>query len=376
MNIKQDEIYMRMALSEAKKGIGRTSPNPSVGAVIVKNNNVIATGYHKKAGTPHAEIHALSKAGENAKDATIYVTLEPCNHTGRTPPCSHAVAQAGITRVVVGMRDPNPLVNGTGIDYLKNLGIEIQAGVLENECIAINHPFIKHITTGLPWIVMKAGMSLDGKLTYEKGKSGWITGLESGRMVHRLRDRYDAIMVGSNTVRIDNPSLTTRLPKGRGKDPIRIILDRNLSLDINIKPFSVSSPSECWVFCDYNADLRRINMLEEIGVKVFPVGSSKQVLDMRQVFKKIGAEGLNSVLVEGGAKIHGALLQERLYDYANLFIAPFIIGDGGVPLVTGYSSSVRENVVALSDVKYKRFGEDIMVSGRLKFPEEVAEGKR
>ncbi len=372
MTIDQDRTYMRLALREARKGIGRTSPNPCVGAVIVKHGVVIATGYHKKAGTPHAEIHALHKAGEDARGSTMYVTLEPCNHTGKTPPCSHAVADAGVSKVVVGMRDPNPLVDGSGIDYLRSRGIEVYSGILEEQCVSINFPFIKHITTGLPWIVMKAGMSLDGKLTYQQGKSGWITGPESGKMVHRLRNIYDAILVGSNTVRIDNPSLTTRLPRGKkGKDPVRIILDHTLSLALDAKPFSVSSSADCWVFCSEYAEGKRRDELEARGVRVFPIRSGNGVLDLHHVFEVAGEQGLNSVLVEGGATIHGALLLKRLYDYAHLFVAPIFVGEEGVPLVTGYSTSSRNDAVALQDVQYKRFGDDVMVAGRLLYPENV-----
>ena len=205
-----DIYFMRLALDEAKKGLGRTAPNPCVGAVIVKGDKVISRGYHKKAGAPHAEINALRKAGNKIKGATIYVTLEPCNHTGRTPPCSQAVAAAGIKRVVVGMKDPNPLVNGSGNTYLREHGLEVQSGVLEKECIEIDRPFIKHISTGMPFVVMKTGMSLDGKLTYQAGEPGQMTGEKSHRQLHSLRNTVDAILVGSGTVTADNPSLTTR----------------------------------------------------------------------------------------------------------------------------------------------------------------------
>lgn len=211
-----DLRFMRLALREARKGLGRTSPNPCVGAVVVKNNSVISRGYHKKAGTPHAEIHALRKAGEQARGATIYVTLEPCNHTGRTPPCSQAVAAAGIKRVVVGMEDPNPLVSGSGKAFLQEQGIEVVSGVLEKQCRELNLPFIKHISSGMPFVVMKAGISLDGKISYQQGRPGWMTGESSARKVHGLRNSLDAILVGRGTIAIDNPSLTTRLPGKKG----------------------------------------------------------------------------------------------------------------------------------------------------------------
>lgn len=375
MNAEQDRAYMRIAVREAKKGRGRTSPNPCVGAVIVKDGRIIAKGYHKKAGTPHAEIHALRAAGAEAIGATLYVTLEPCNHTGRTPPCSHAVAAAGIARVVVGMGDPNPLVDGSGISYLQSNSVEVTAGVLEQECRAINFPFIKHITTGLPWIVMKAGISLDGKLNYQKGESGWITGPQSVQAVHRLRDVHDAIMVGRNTVEIDNPSLTTRLRGGRkGKDPIRVILDSDLQLGADARPYTVQSASQAWVFCSKAVDEEKITTLRAAGIRVFPVEQKKTGLNLQQVFRHLGAAGVNSVLVEGGAALHGAILKERLYDYANLFQAPIFAGEKGISLVAGYAASSRQEAIGLTETVYTRLGDDMMISGHLSYPAETTDG--
>jgi diaminohydroxyphosphoribosylaminopyrimidine deaminase/5-amino-6-(5-phosphoribosylamino)uracil reductase len=336
--------------------------------VIVKDGQVIAKGYHKKAGTPHAEIHALRAAGSAASGATMYVTLEPCNHTGKTPPCSHAVAAAGIARVVVGMADPNPLVDGTGITYLRERNIEVVAGVLEDECRALNRPFLKHITTGLPWIVMKAGISLDGKLNYRQGESGWITGTQSVEMVHRLRNTHDAIMVGQQTVAIDNPSLTTRLVRGKGRDPVRIILDSALELPPNARPFTVQSTAPTWVFCAETVQGERVRKLESIGVRVFPVASDAHGLLLRQVFRCIGENGVTSVLVEGGATLHGAILRERLYDYANLFLAPVFAGEGGVSLLSGYFATSRQDAVSLQAPAYTKAGADVMISGCLHYP--------
>lgn len=249
-----DLRFMRLALREAKKGLGRTSPNPCVGAVVVRDDIVISRGYHKKAGTPHAEIHALRKAGELARGATIYVTLEPCSHTGRTPPCCQAVAAAGIKRVVVGMEDPNPLVRGRGNTYLHEQGLEVVSGVLEQECQEINLPFIKHITSGIPFVMMKAGMSLDGKISYQQGQPGWMTGKESSKKVHGLRNHLDAILVGRGTLVVDDPSLTTRLPGKRGRDPVRVILDSRLQLSLTSKILHLDSPASTLIFCSHSAD--------------------------------------------------------------------------------------------------------------------------
>ena len=227
--MQSDDIkYMQLAVGLAKKGQGRTSPNPCVGAVIVRNGVVVGQGYHRRAGTPHAEINAIADAGESCAGATIYVTLEPCNHTGRTPPCSRAVLAAGLKRVIIGMADPNPVASG-GAYFLRAEGLEVELGVLEDECRGLNYPFLKHSTTRLPWVVMKAGMSLDGMISRRRGYGGAITGPESKQRVHELRNRLDAILIGISTALIDDPSLTTRLPDG-GRDPLRVILDRRLQL--------------------------------------------------------------------------------------------------------------------------------------------------
>ena len=226
-----DRHFMKLALQEARKGLGRTSPNPSVGAVVVRNGTIVGKGYHKKAGLPHAEPNALQDAGNKAEGSTIYVTLEPCNHAGRTPPCTRAILEAGIQRVVIGMADPNPKVTGSGADFLAAQGVAVTSGVLEYECCELNRPFIKHATTGLPWVIMKAGTSMDGRIAAGIGRQTAITGTESLHQVHLLRDRVDAILIGVETAITDDPSLTTRLGGRRpGRDPERIILDTNLRL--------------------------------------------------------------------------------------------------------------------------------------------------
>ena len=294
-----DERYMRLALREARKGLGRTSPNPCVGAVIVKNDELVSSGYHQKAGTPHAEINALKGAGDNARGATMYVTLEPCNHTGRTPPCSHAVAAAGISRVVIGMQDPNPLVDGSGADYLRKRKVEVNLGVLEQECRELNRPFIKLITASMPWVVMKAGMSLDGRLSYQAGCGGVITGPESRSMVHRMRDENDAILVGIGTVAADDPALTTRLKNKKGRDPLRIILDTHLNIDENANVLNCVSDAQTWIFCSNSADRRKIELLEEKGVVVYRVDECPTGVNLKQVLKTVAEHGYGSVLVEG-----------------------------------------------------------------------------
>ncbi len=361
-----DQEYMLLALKEARKGHGRTSPNPCVGAVVVREKILIAKGYHKKAGTPHAEIHALRKAGALAQNATLYVTLEPCNHTGRTPPCTKAILASGIKRVVIGMEDPNPLVHGSGIRYLQSQGIEVVSGVLAAECRALNRPFIKYITEGLPWVVMKAGVSLDGRITYQQHQSGWMTGPVSSQKVHLLRDRVDAILVGSRTIKIDDPSLTTRLPHRRGRDPLRVILDTHLSISPLSKVLHLESIATTWIFCgpDVSSDIIETFMkAEKVVVRQVGCGEDGR-LELRQVLKVLACDaGVTSLLVEGGATVHGALLQQKLVDHVKLFIAPIFAGSSGTPVVDGLNITGQQDAIRLQNVHYRRLGSDIMVEG-------------
>jgi diaminohydroxyphosphoribosylaminopyrimidine deaminase / 5-amino-6-(5-phosphoribosylamino)uracil reductase len=359
---------MRLALKEARKGLGRTSPNPCVGAVIVKDDCVIAKGYHKKAGTPHAEINALRLAGKEAFGATLYVTLEPCNHTGRTPPCSHAVADAGIKKVVAGMEDPNPLVHGSGLAFLRRNNIEVLSGVLAEECREINRPFLKYITTSLPWVIMKAGISLDGRITYEKGKNGWITGPQSLRKAHQLRDISDAIMVGVGTICIDDPSLTTRLAHRKGKDPQRVVLDTALRTPLSAKILHLDSQSATWIFCGHKADSQRKDDLLATGAIVHSVDLDKAGgVNIAQVLAVLGREGMSSVLVEGGGRVHGSMLKNRLVDHANLFYGPLFCGDNGTPVVRGISASLSNDAIHLEKLHYQRFGDDLMIEGDIRY---------
>ncbi|MBU0961302.1 MAG: bifunctional diaminohydroxyphosphoribosylaminopyrimidine deaminase/5-amino-6-(5-phosphoribosylamino)uracil reductase RibD [Proteobacteria bacterium] len=358
---------MRLALREARKGLGRTSPNPCVGAVVVQDDTVVSCGYHKKAGTPHAEIHALRKAGDRARGATIYVTLEPCNHTGRTPPCSHAVAAAGIRRVVVGMQDPNPLVRGSGNQYLREQGIEVAVGVLERECRDLNLPFFKHITFGMPFVVMKAGMSLDGRISYQQGQPGWMTGECSSKKVHGLRNTLDAILVGRGTITVDNPSLTTRLPDKRGRDPVRVILDSRLQLSLESKILHLASPAPTILFCSPSADEKKKKLLSAMNnVLVHRVDCDEDGgLDLRAVLVCLGEMGICSLLVEGGATVHGSFLRKGLVDRVFLFIAPLFAGSSGTPLVSGLPIGGRNEALALRNLHYSRCGNDMLVQGDL-----------
>lgn len=362
--MKDDRAWMQLAIKEARKGLGRTSPNPCVGAVVVKSNSLIATGYHQKAGTPHAEVHALRAAGEKANGATLYVTLEPCNHTGRTPPCTQAILESGISRVVVGMLDPNPLVAGGGCKTLGAQGIEVTQGVLVEECLCLNRPFIKQITTGLPWVIMKAGMSLDGRLALASGQCAWITNEQSRRQVHRLRDRVDAILIGSGTALSDDPALTTRLPGRRGRDSLRVILDTALRLAPTAKMLLQTSNAATWIFCGPEADAKRAEALIGAGAVIRQVSlDGTGQLDLGAVLCELGRAQITSVLVEGGSRVHGAFLRAGLVDEVNIFVAPIFIGADGVPLLDGLSLQKVADAPCFTTTRVRRFGDDVLIEG-------------
>lgn len=364
-----DSKFMRLALREAVKGQGRTSPNPCVGAVVVKDGRVVGRGYHRQAGAPHAEPIALRDAGRLARGATLYVTLEPCNHQGRTPPCTEAILQSGIKKVVAGMIDPNPRVAGGGCGYLAGRGLQVFSGVLEEQCREINLPFIKHSSTGLPWVVMKAGMSLDGRIAPAAdpvGSSVYITGQQSRLEVHRIRDRLDAVLIGINTALADDPLLTVRLPGGRGRDPLRVVLDTGLRLPPTAAMLKQKSTAATWIFCGPKAAKKRRKLLEATGavIKTVSTGAAGG-LDLKAVLAELGGAGVTSLLVEGGGKTHGSFLQAGLVNQVILFVAPKFLGAEGVPLVKcpTVDGSCRE--VRLQDIHTRRFGDDIMIEGKL-----------
>ena len=361
----QDADFMRIALAEARKGQGRTAPNPCVGAVVVREGQIVGRGYHRRAGTPHAEVNALDDAGNLAVGATLYVTLEPCNHTGRTPPCTQAVLKAGITRVVVGMNDPNPTVAGGGCAFLASRGVEVVSGVLAAECTAINRPFAKHITTGLPWVAMKAGMSLDGRISHGPGLGGRITGEGSWLYTHRLRNTLDAILIGIGTALIDDPSLTTRLPASEsGRDPVRIVLDTHLRLPPRAKLLTQQSQAPTWIFCNGDAPIAAEESLTRSGAIVYRVATGEDGrLDCREVMARLGQNGITSVLVEGGAGVHASLLRAGLVDEVYLFVAPMFIGEQGTSLITGDLLRSPHQFLRLHDVGVQQLGEDVLIHG-------------
>ena len=351
------EFFMRLALREAAKGVGRTSPNPAVGAVLVKNGRVVARGHHSRAGGPHAEVVALRAAGPRARGADLYTTLEPCDHYGRTPPCSVAVLEAGVRRVFVGSRDPNPLVNGKGIARLRRGGAEVVSGVLEAECDALNAPWFRYITAGRPWVTLKAAVTLDGKLATRTGDARWVTGPEARARVHRLRDRVDAVLVGSGTALADDPLLTTRLPRGKGHDAIRVVLDTRLTLPPSLRLFHPESPPLTLVATG-SREQRRFGP----GVEIVRCRTQGKRVDLADLLHKLAERGITHLLVEGGAEVHQAFLAAGLVDRVVLYIAPKVLG-GGKDWLGADGPERMADALRLGGVEVRRLGEDLVVTG-------------
>lgn len=356
---------MRQALSIAQFAIGRTSPNPMVGAVIVRDGRVVGQGWHKQAGTPHAEVHALHQAGELSLGASIYVTLEPCSHKGRTGPCVDALIHAGIKKVIIAMTDPNPLVAGRGIQKLRDAGIEVVEGVLASEAAILNEVFIKWISTRMPFTVLKSAMSLDGKIASYTGHSQWITGTESRNFVHTLRDSYDAILVGIGTVLADDPSLTTRVDYA-GKNPLRIIVDSLARTPVKANVVA-DGLAKTMIAVTQAAPQRRVDALRACGVEIIILDTKQGGVNLQQLFRILGEREITSVLVEGGSTINASVLDANLIDKIHWFIAPKIIGGKDSPgPVGGQGIANVNNATLFEDINIEPIGEDILISAYLR----------
>lgn len=355
---------MERALELARMGIGHTNPNPLVGAVIVKDGRIIGEGYHEFYGGPHAEVNAFKNAVEDVKGAVMYVTLEPCSHYGKTPPCAKAIIEKGIKKVIIGLQDPNPLVAGKGIEILMENGIEVETGVLEEEGKRLNEVFFKYITTGLPFCIMKTAMTLDGKIATGTGDSKWITGEHSRRYVHMLRNRTAGIMVGIGTVLADDPMLNTRLEDGGGRDPIRIILDSSARIPLDAKVLNLDSKASTIIAATERADRDKIKALEERGAEIIITPLKDNEVDLSFLMKALGEKKIDSILIEGGSKINYAALEAGIVDKVNAFIAPKIIGgDNAKTPVGGEGRTFMKDAVNLRDIQVYRFGNDIMIEG-------------
>ena len=362
--LSYDEKYMRLAMQLAGNAIGRTSPNPLVGAVIVKDNRVVGCGWHRKAGTPHAEVHALNQAGELAQGADVYVTLEPCAHYGKTPPCAKALVKAKVKNVYGGLLDVNPKVAGKGFKILEDAGIHVEYGFLQDELRKQNEVFFKWIEHKKPFVVLKAAMTLDGKIATATGQSKWITNETSRAYGYKLRDIYDGIIVGINTVIEDNPMLTARVDGG--KNPIRIVVDSSLRIDINANVVQDKSAKTIVATTD-KADKDKILKLQAQDVDVIVVDKDENdKVDIEKLLDILGQKNICSILVEGGATLSGSFVAKKLVDKVYFFIAPKIIGgkEAKTP-VAGTGILNLQEALALKDIQIEKLEEDILIIGRV-----------
>jgi len=357
----EDGHYLRMARRLAQKASGRTSPNPIVGAVLVRNGRVVGTGYHRCAGGDHAEIAALKRAGAKARGATLYITLEPCSHQGRTPPCTRALIRAGIKEVVAGTRDPNPLVAGRGFRQLKRAGIRVRVGIQETECRALIEAFTKFITRRMPFVTLKLAASLDGKIAAASGDARWITNAASRHYVHQLRNQVDAVLVGMGTLRADDPQLTCRIPRGR--NPWRVILDSRLQISLAAKVLHQRDPLKTIVATTALARSAKVSALQGLGVQVWRLPMRRNKIAWAPLLVKLASSGIVSVLIEGGAAVAASALKEKIVDKIIFFYAPKILGGDGRGMIDGLGiRRVRQSIVVKRLAVYKSHG-DLMVVG-------------
>lgn len=412
-----DERYMKLALRLAARGAGWVSPNPMVGAVVVRQGEIVGRGWHRQYGGPHAEVEALTAAGDRARGATLYVTLEPCNHEGLTPPCTQAVLAAGISRVVIAMADPNPRVTGGGAAFLAAQGVAITLGVLEEEARRLNEAWLKWVTTGIPFVIAKAACSLDGRIATVTGESQWLTGVAARTFGHRLRHECDAVLVGVGTVLADDPQLTARLggrprggaqeaktsppspaptPEGLGmacilpasasapglplatgsrqtglrlqaKDPLRIVLDSQLRIPLTARVLHLDSPAPTLIATTPQAPAERVEALRQAGAEVLILPEDRGRVALRPLLERLGKRKVTSVLVEGGSETLGSFFDARLVDRFYFFYAPKILGGKeGYPMIAGEGVRHLAEAHLARDLTVRRLGPDLLLTGRLR----------
>ncbi|URT69409.1 bifunctional diaminohydroxyphosphoribosylaminopyrimidine deaminase/5-amino-6-(5-phosphoribosylamino)uracil reductase RibD [Cytobacillus firmus] len=353
--------YMKLAISLAAVAKGQTSPNPQVGAVVVKNGEILGMGAHLKAGTPHAEVHAIAAAGDEVKGADIYVTLEPCSHFGRTPPCADLIINSGINRVFIASDDPNPLVSGKGIERMQDAGIDVVTGLLKKEADALNEPFFHFIKTKTPYVTIKAASSFDGKTAAKTGDSKWITSPESRQDVHRLRHEHDAILTGVNTIIHDNPLLTARLPQG-GKNPIRIVLDTNLRIPADANVIRDQSVKTI-IFTGCEIDSTKAEEIRKYNAEVFSFPANE--VPIKEVLKNLGERNIMTLFVEGGSEIHASFIKEGFFQQMILYMAPKIIGGNkAIPFIGGDGADYVQDSPVLEFTEIKRIGGDLRITAK------------
>lgn len=360
-----DVSFMKRAIELAKKGVGKVNPNPMVGAVIVKNGQVISEGYHMEYGKEHAEVNAINNAKEDICGSTIYVTLEPCSHYGNQPPCVNKIIESKIKKVVIGSLDPNPLVSGRGIKKLKSLGIEVVTGVMEEECMKLNEVFMKYISKRKPFIVMKSAMSLDGKIATKLGESKWISSEKSRELVQNLRNKYTGIMVGINTVIKDNPNLTCRIKNGR--NPVRIIVDSKLRIPMDSNIVKTASTVKTIVAAAEGVPDNKIKALEDNNIEVIVTKSTNSKVDLSELMIKLGEKQIDGILLEGGGTLNYSALKSGIVDKLLFFIAPMIIGGKeSIGPVSGSGINKIYEAFKVKELTCSSVGEDILIEGYIK----------
>ncbi|MCY8223611.1 bifunctional diaminohydroxyphosphoribosylaminopyrimidine deaminase/5-amino-6-(5-phosphoribosylamino)uracil reductase RibD [Bacillus haynesii] len=356
-----DAHYMNLALELAKQGEGQTGANPLVGAVVVKDGEVVGMGAHLKYGEAHAEVHAIQMAGRHAEGADIYVTLEPCSHYGKTPPCAELIIRSGLKRVVVAAEDPNPLVSGRGIGMLRSAGIEVETGVLKEQAEELNEKFMHYMRTGLPYVTLKAAASLDGKTATATGDSKWITSEEARMDAHQYRKNHQSILVGSGTIKADDPSLTCRLP-GAVNQPVRVVLDTTLSIPLQSKVIQ-DKEAPTWIYTTSKADPEKVRNLEKEGVQVTVLDADE--LPVRGVLLHLAERGIASVFVEGGATVHASFVKEGLYQQMIFYLAPKLIGGLQSPsILSGEGFQSMKDVPLLQFTTITKIGQDIKLAAK------------
>ncbi|WP_309270333.1 bifunctional diaminohydroxyphosphoribosylaminopyrimidine deaminase/5-amino-6-(5-phosphoribosylamino)uracil reductase RibD [Paenibacillus sp.] len=364
-----DEFYMSLALDMAQRALGQTGINPVVGCVIVKDGALVGLGTHLQRGSGHAEVHAVQMAGNKAEGSTVYVTLEPCSHHGKTPPCCELLVEAKVKRVVIACEDPNPLVAGSGIDQLRRKGIEVKVGVLREKAVRLNEKFAKYITTGMPFVTIKTASTLDGKIAADTGDSKWISNAEARLQAHVLRHCHQAIMVGIGTIQADDPSLTTRHDGVDGLQPLRIVVDSQLRLTPEARIFSAGNAPVVVLTTERHQE-QKAKLLMDHGAKILVCGSGPCV-DLKTALKELGRLEIGSILVEGGGTLNGALLKERLVDRIVLYVAPKIIGGKAAPVNFVFEGIHRmADAITLGALEVEQVGDNVCISGIPVWPEQ------
>lgn len=362
---ENDEFYMKKCFELASKALGRTEPNPLVGAVIVKNYEIVGSGYHHKAGEAHAEINALREAGAAAGGSTVYVNLEPCCHFGRTPPCTDALIRAGVKRVVIASLDPNFQIAGQGAEVLRQAGIEVDTGVLADQALKLNEIYFKYIQTRRPFVLLKAAMTLDGKIATASGDAKWVSNEKSRQFAHELRNKYQGVLVGIGTVTKDNPRLNIRLAKSDARDPIRVVLDTNLRISEQSNLLQTAWDQPLLIFCRPNIDEIKRKKLTRLGAEIVSVATDDDYrISLTEVLEELGRREITSLLVEGGSEVHASFLNQGLADKVCWFISPKLVGGRTAPTsVGGLGKKYMQDAIQLKNISYQQFGEDLCLTG-------------